>query len=132
VIRTNATLVAEIIEVDPRINLDPFILSASVLVDEIEQNSRSTLTPERLELIERWLAAHFYAMRDPRAETERAGSVGVTYQSKVDLNLSLSHYGQMAIVLDTTGTLRLLSEAGKVRRGAFWLGREEDRGDVDR
>ena len=131
-IRTNPTLVSEIIEVDPRINLDPFILSASVLVDEIEQNPKSNLTPERLELIERWLAAHFYAMRDPRAETEKAGSVGVTYQSKVDLNLSLSHYGQMAIVLDTTGTLRLLSEAGRVQRGAFWLGREEDRGDVNR
>lgn len=130
-IRTTPEEVARIIEVDPAIPLEPFILAASVLVDEVEQNSSSTFDFDRLQLIETWLAAHFYAIRDPRYLSERAGSVGTTIESKVDLNLSVTRYGQMAMVLDTTGTLRRLSEVGRRRRGAFWLGNEEDRGDVN-
>lgn len=118
-IRTDATLVAGIIEVDLDIPLDPFISVASELVDVID--AKAVLTTERLIKIETWLSAHFYCMRDPRAEREEAGSVRATYQSKVDLFLSTSHYGQMAMVLDTTNTLRAMSK-GAMQPGVTWLG----------
>lgn len=101
--RTTSNAVGEIIEVDSSISVTPFIEAASALVDDVCVNSGYAAT--KLELIERWLAAHFYAIRDPRAVQEQAGSVRATYQSKVDLGLNTTHYGQMAMQLDTAGNL---------------------------
>lgn len=126
--RTNSALVEAIIEVDVTIDLAPFILTASELVTEL--CVPAGYTDIRLELIERWLAAHFYAVRDPRATDEKAGSVGASYESKVDLNLNLTRYGQQALVLDTKGGLAALNRsaslAGGGRRtvGVTWLGSE--------
>ena len=121
--RTDSQKVGGIIEVDPEISLDPFIETASALVNEVEENSDHDAN--RLELIERWLSAHFYAMRDPRPTQEKAGPVAQTLQSKVDLNLANSHYGQQAIVLDTSGTLATLNQMalkGKSKVAVGWLG----------
>jgi len=117
--RATAELVAEVIEVDPAIDLDPFILTASQLVDLVEANS--DLSTAVLQNIERWLAAHFYTLRDPRTTSERAGSVMENYQSSVGPGLATSHYGQAAMALDTSGTLRNLSR-GKRQASMFWAG----------
>lgn len=118
--RTSAAAVKGIIEVDSDIDLTPFIEVANALVEEIATPSGHAAI--QLELIERWLSAHFYCMRDPRAERERAGPVGATYQSKVDLNLATSHYGQMAMVLDTSGELAALSGKTKRTVSVTWAG----------
>lgn len=114
--RTTQEQVAAIIDLDPSIGLDPFIAAASALVDRIDGIEDSDAL-----LVETWLAAHFYAMRDPRTVSERAGSVGATYQSKIGFNLMLSHYGQMAMTLDPTGALRRMSN-GTPQTQVFWLG----------
>jgi hypothetical protein len=123
-IRTTPSLVAGIIEVDPSIDLDPFILTASELVTEV--CAIASYTVGRLELIERWLAAHFYAIRDPRTTQERAGSVGANFESKVDLNLALTRYGQQAMMLDTQGGLAALNKSilsgGSRVASVTWLG----------
>lgn len=121
--RTTPLLVAGIIEVDATIPLTPFIAAASAMVDSIAEESGHNA--DLLQQIETWLAAHFYTVRDPRATQERAGSVAVSYQSAVDLGLSTSHYGQMAMVLDTSGLLRRESH-GKVKAGVTWLGTSSD------
>jgi hypothetical protein len=118
-IRTTEAAVQGIIEVDSAIALDPFIESASALVDDIaalEDPPNAT----RLELIERYLSAHFYTLRDPRVTSEKAGPVSANYQSKVDMGLNTSHYGQMAISLDNSGLLTSASK-GKVAGGVVWL-----------
>jgi len=120
-IRTTALAVGGIIEVDVAISLDPFIETASALVDDIAVESGHGAT--RLELIERWLAAHFYAIRDPRTTQEKAGTVGASYESKVDLGLNLTRYGQQAMALDSSGLLEGFSK-GKRRVGVTWLGTE--------
>jgi hypothetical protein len=102
--RTTAVLVASVIEVDSSISLDPFIDTANELVTEF-CGSVTTYTTYRLELIERWLAAHFYAIRDPRSASESAGPVSASYQFKVDLGLKQTTYGQQVLVLDTAGGL---------------------------
>lgn len=107
--RTTMELVEEIIEVDETItSLDPFILMASELVTEV--CVPAGYGDERLELIERWLAAHFYCSRDPRLSYEVAGAVAGTYQYKNGLFLANTSYGQMALALDTKGGLALLSK----------------------
>lgn len=126
-IRTTAELVGGIIEVNASIPLTPFIAAASSLVDIIEsqQDSNNSISAAQLILVETWLAAHFYCMRDPRVVSEKAGSVSATYQSKVGLKLYLSHYGQMAMSLDTTGILQSLSNGKRVAT-ATWLGTCDD------
>lgn len=122
--RTTSALVGGIIELDSSITITPFILVANELVTELCSSDDYTST--RLELIERWLSAHFYSVRDPRAEVEKAGPVSEKFQSKVDLGFDTSHYGQMAMRLDTEGGLAALNEqikrGKKVTVGATWLG----------
>ena len=122
--RTTNELVAGIIELDASIVLDPFIAAANALVTEIAADSGHD--EERLTLIETWLAAHFYTVRDPRPTSEKAGPVSVSYQSAVTFNLSTSHYGQMAMVLDTSGLLRSLSANKKRTASVYWLGKTQE------
>lgn len=137
-IRTTPELVAGIIEVDEEIVLAPFISAASSLVDRVEDyaiandllkdgpDTDDKTREDKLQEIETFLAAHFYTLRDPRAVTESAGTVAATYQSRVDLRLFTSHYGQMACTLDETGILEEIN-SGKGKRkaiGVTWLGRK--------
>ena len=131
-IRTTPELVGGIIELDPVIvSIAPFIAAASALVDGVERRSDTLDSDEqldsaRLEIIETWLAAHFYAIRDPRPERERAGSVEVKHQTSVDLGLNVTHYGQQAMMLDTTGYLSEISSGKKRIRevSLHWVGTE--------
>jgi hypothetical protein len=121
-------VVAGIIEVDASIPLTPFIEVANQLVTDV--CGEFDYTSEKLELIERWLSAHFYAIRDPRIAREQAGPVSAQYQYKVDLNLAQTTYGQQAMLLDTEGGLAALNAQvtqglRKFTVGASWLGTED-------
>lgn len=126
--RTTSSAVQGIIETESSISLTPFIEVANELVTEL--CTASGYTDTRLELIERWLAAHFYAIRDLRRANEKAGSVGESFQYKLGLNLAVTMYGQQVMLLDTAGNLAALNkqaESGGIRRvGVTWLGTEED------
>ena len=102
--------------------MTPFIEVASNLVDRVLDVSSGDYSDATLELIERWLAAHFYAIRDMRVANEKAGSVGQAFQYKVDLNLANTMYGQQAMMLDTDGKLLALSQGKSRRVGVTWLG----------
>lgn len=114
--RTDATAVGAIIEVDEDISVTPFIEAANALVTEICEPV-AAYDATRLELIERWLAAHFYALRDPRAKQEQAGTVGQTlHVGWVRMHLQSTLWGQQAMLLDTAGGLARLNkgiETGK-------------------
>lgn len=120
--RTSSTLVGQIIEVDSSISLDPFIKAATVLVDQVAASS-SAPSVAVLKQIETWVAAHFYAMRDPGASpsSEQVDGIRVTYQGRSGLGLESTRYGQMAITLDPTGVLRNLYK-GSVSVGVQWMG----------
>lgn len=128
--RTNATAVQKIIEVDSAINagdLSPFIESANALVTEVCVPLGYDDT--RLELIERWLSAHFYAVRDPRLASEKAGPVSASYQHELGLMFKSTMYGQQAMLFDSKGGLARLqkqTEMGAVPRGIAYLGTKED------
>lgn len=113
-----------VIEVDDTIDTTPFIQTASELV--AEYCSAAGYTAEKLARIETYLAAHFYALRDRQTISEQAGTVSVTYQSKIGLFLKLTHYGQTAMMLDGAGGLAALDKkmenGGPVKAGFTWLG----------
>ena len=109
--RVTSDEVKEIIEVDATItDITPFITAANLLVTK--ECTDSSLTTALLKEIERWLAAHFVAIRDARRSAEKAGSVGENFQYKLGLNLQVTTYGQQACMLDTSGALFALSEKG--------------------
>jgi len=134
-IRTTAIAVKKIIETDLGADseLDPFIETSSALVDEVcalavKADGSLYYDSTRLELIERWLAAHFYTIFSARSESEKAGPVSEKIQSKVDLGLQLSHHGQQVLILDTNGGLAALNrnatEGGPTKASILWLGTE--------
>jgi hypothetical protein len=104
--------VLEIIETTIE-DVRPFIEVASLLVTELLGNS--SLSTEHLAQIEKWLAAHFVAIRDPRLVQERIGDVSVKYSTgsmtysnsmKDAAGLNETTYGKQVLLLDTTGILR--------------------------
>ena len=127
-VRTTSAAVQGIIEVDAAISLTPFIEAANALVTQCCTDLDTDYTDTTLELIERWLSAHVYTVRDMRAEAEKAGTVSEKKQSKVDLGFNTSHYGQMAMRLDWQGGLAKLNEQilkGQVTAiGLSYLGTE--------
>lgn len=128
--RVTTADVQAILDFDPSISdLDPFIEAANELVTEICVPAAYTDT--RLAQIERWLSAHFIAIRDPRYQTEGIGAASVSYQGQTQMNLSATTYGQQALLLDTAGGLARLDKhiaMGKRGRiGITYLGTIPDR-----
>ncbi len=133
-LRTTVDNVEAIIDIDSGISLTPFIEVASALVTELASavtDSTGALVYDatRLELIERWLSAHFYHIRDPKAKVDKAGSVSRESRTAVDLGFNNTHYGQMAMLVDTNGGLARLNKStvdGKSKTVNFsWIGKTE-------
>ena len=102
--RTTTAEVKAIIDTDLT-NLNPFIIPAGQLADQVAA-ADSSLAAATLAQIECWLAAHFTAMRDPQAVKSTVGPTSFTYGGKTGMGLEFTRYGQMALLLDTTGTLK--------------------------
>ena len=114
--RTTPDLVKGIVDTsaDDALDLMPFIEAANVLVTKVcLPHYNETTDASQLELIERWLAAHHYCILSPRESFEGAGAVQANYESKVDLGLDVTRYGQTAMRFDTSGALAALNNAMK-------------------
>jgi len=85
----------------------PFLISANLLVTDVL--SGEGYSAELLREIERWLAAHFLAVRDPQITEEKIGDARARYQGKTGLGLEHTSYGQQAMVLDHHGLLASIS-----------------------
>ncbi len=122
-----------IIDVDSGVDLTPFITAANELVTELCTDS--DYTDDRLTIIETWLSAHFYQVYDQAVANEKAGSVSVGYQFKIELNLFQTKYGQTAMLLDTAGNLAALSKRIEDGEPAgvsiIWMGEDYDTEESD-
>lgn len=109
---------------DGTTDLGQFIDTANVIVTRVNSCASDkdiTLSSTELELIERWLAAHFYVMSDQVRESKRTGDAEAKYQGKTGKNLESSKYGQTALTLDWSGCLAGLSSRNVA--GLFWAGK---------
>ena len=111
---------------DGSTSLLPFIETANGLVDRISTlDTAGIMSANQLELVERWLAAHFYAHHDQLFQSSGQGGANATYQGQTGMALASTQYGQTAMTLDLTGTLSELSQQainGKRKAGMSWLG----------
>ena len=87
----------------------PFILTAATIRENHLDDLSELSDDERFE-IERWLSAHFYTVAFTRVDEEEIDDGKVKARSKVGMNLNLTHYGQTAMILDTSGTLKEMND----------------------
>ncbi len=105
-------------------SLTPFIDTANVVVDEVvtcAATRGTAVSSTALELIERWLAAHFYAISDPIAKEKETGDAGAIFQGETEMGFDSTTYGQQAQALDPSGCLSSMSRGRRASVG--WLGR---------
>jgi len=97
------------IMVDPPTDLDPFITDANLLVTE--ELASTSMSDDRLELIEKYLSAHFASIPNPLVKQESISSVSESYErAGIGKGLEATTYGQQAISLDKSGKLAQLSK----------------------
>lgn len=117
--RTTALEMAKICALDASLDTTLAIDTANEIVTEVCAAATKVVagvevawhSSARLTLIETWLACHCYCINDPRGQRERVGPLTFEAQSKVDLGLDVTHYGQMAKRIDTSGALAALDDA---------------------
>lgn len=107
-------------------DLSPFITAANVLVEKLLASSG--LAEAQLTEIERWLSAHFACMYDNRENEVWTDKSRAVFEGKTDMGLDYTRYGQMAKLLDTTGTLAAsnASTAEGRRQGAIRVAPREE------
>ena len=108
--RTTATAVSKLLDdvfVPCDFDYTPFIETANALVTEV--CTVSGYATSILELIERWLAAHFSFIRIGQISREQVGRASQEYATKIGFNLAQTKYGQQALVLDYKGNLARVS-----------------------
>ncbi len=94
--------------------VDAMIFSANTLINSVCTDA--SLTDTLLKEIERWVSAHFCAIRDQRLIEEDVGDARDKYQHKEDLGLRVTHYGQQAILLDISGGLAEAADARTIAK----------------
>lgn len=148
--RTTSALVEAIVDINPGLDLTPYIVAAN----QITTGVCTYQTPKhpcpgrpipytdgfigsQMEIIERWLAAHFYGVYDALLSASRALDASVQFQFKIAYDLRNTRYGQQAIMLDFQGNLaKWNNSAGVLKRikiSMGWLGTDRRcwPGDVD-
>lgn len=121
--RTTSSAVGGVIDMETGFDFDPFIATATDLVDAIAAEAGNSYSSTTLELIERWLAAHFAAIHTRIAQRQEIGAAEQEAAMNVGRGLDLTEWGQMAQVLDRDGFLSTLSKKRKVA-AVYWLGEE--------
>jgi hypothetical protein len=112
---------------DGRTDLTPFISTATVLVDWLDaQDTDNELSTTLLEVIERWLTAHFYAHADQIFQSKSTGGASGSFQGQTAMVFSSTQYGQTAMALDVTGKLagrnKEVLDGSRKKATVSWLG----------
>lgn len=122
--RSRDSDVRAIISTDANLSISPFIEAATILVDRVATcaTARSeTLTTDQLHIIETYLAAHFYAHRDPQYQEKQTEKASAVFQGKTGMGLESTYWGQTAMTLDTSGCLASFGRG--TRASLNWLGK---------
>lgn len=86
-------------------NIEQYIDSASALIDVWFKGVSAS--EDMLSELERWIAAHLIAStKERQAREEGAGGAYIKYSGMYGIGLKSTTYGQTAISLDTTNTLK--------------------------
>lgn len=105
-------------------SVDGFIATASVMVDRVitcATRKGVTVSSAEAELIERWLAAHFYMASDKGYQSRSTQGASATFQGQTGMRLESTDYGQAAMNVDPSGCLENMNK--RQVASAVWLGK---------
>lgn len=103
--------------------VESLIAAASRVVDKVFEDDTS-MSAEQLTEVERWLTAHMLASTLFRtASEEKIGDTAIKYTGKWGEMLKSTPYGQMVLLLDTSG---LLAKQGKVSASIYAIKQFEE------
>lgn len=105
-------------------DVTPYIDSANVVVTRVNTcagDKGITLSDAELELIERWLAAHLYAVSDKPLASKSSGGASGSFHGQTGMKLEATLYGQHAMLVDYSGCLAAIGKRQNAR--CFWLGK---------
>lgn len=91
------------------LEIEAFINTANIVVNEQLQNSNCTYSEDILTQIELYLSAHYCTLSDRELKSEKLGDATDVYAGVYGMGYESSRYGQMAITLDTCGILKTSS-----------------------
>lgn len=138
--RTDASSVQGVLlgAYDGSSSLTPFIDTASLVIDRVAAcgvRKGAPYSAAELELFERWLAAHYYAMSDQVEKSTRTLSSAAEFGGELGQGLDATKYGQTAKGLDPLGCLAAAAGGGRRTASLSWAGKPaleelsyEDRG----
>jgi hypothetical protein len=103
--------VTEVKEIMDNISLSSAVVNAYITsANTLVNSALGTGSTDKLKEVERWLAAHMIACtRERMAVKEEAGGTKIEYTGKYGEALSSTPYGQMVLLLDTTGFMASLA-----------------------
>lgn len=104
--------------------LTGFVATASAIVDRVVACAAAdgvTLNSIEQELIERWLAAHYYKCSDRQYASKNTAGAGASFTGQYAMGLKATLYGQCAMDLDPSGCLAALVDHAVA--SADWLGK---------
>jgi hypothetical protein len=107
-------------------SLVPFIDTATAVVTRVAACATRkswTLSSTELELIERWLAAHFYCQGDPSYSARSTAGASGSFAGVFGMGLDNTRYGQQAQMVDSSGCLTALAKRRVA--SAAWLGKTD-------
>lgn len=116
--------VAEIIDTSIA-DTTPFITTAHNLIEVVLDTADQTLLGEDLLAeIEKWLAAHFVSIREPRVRSTTVGAARDEYMLGANTGdgLRSTPYGQQACAIDLTGKLAIIGKSQNASFKAIDLG----------
>lgn len=128
--RTTAKAVVDVLapgkDYDTVLNpsLQPFIDAANSIVNRVKTCAIAkglALSTSELEIIERWLAAHYYVQSDQTYASKNTSNASASFQGKTEKFIEGSKYGQAAINLDYSGCLSAISK--RTFASATWYGK---------
>ncbi len=101
-------------------SVDAFIQAANILINRyVVPANDGLMSDEELTVLETFLAVHFVKVEEPDPSREsvsgpEGGGVSTSWNRERELGLYNTVYGQQAVILDATGTLKSLNEKGSV------------------
>jgi len=127
--RTSSSAVQAILgpnyDAEAATDVSPFIATATAVVDRISSEASGrglTIDSTMLEIIERWLAAHYYGISDQFYSSRSTDGASGSFQGQTQMGFDATLYGQQAKRLDWTGTLAAMDSNAGVPQ-MVWLGK---------